>query len=146
MARGRQAQRACVSAIIKADRCPSEQRELTRLVLLTRSAKHSSFASTFPIYLETSTTVTRPISPLESAKPASPASDDDDEAEIEEEEEVDTAEPETEEVEEVAYERLNSAEPLWMRDPKKVTKEEYEAFYKATSKDSVGPLSWSHFK
>lgn len=33
-----------------------------------------------------------------------------------------------------------------MREPKKVKKEEYEEFYKATSKDSVAPLTWSHFK
>ncbi|KAL7410302.1 Hsp90 protein-domain-containing protein [Mrakia frigida] len=110
-------------------------------------AKHSSFASTFPIYLETVQTVTRPVSPLEAAEPTSSASDDDDdddEGEVEEEHEE--KEPETEEVEEVAFERLNKAEPLWMRDPKAVEKEEYEEFYKATSKDSVAPLAWSHFK
>lgn len=116
--------------------------------LLSRlSAKHSSFASTFPIYLETVQTVTRPVSPLEAAEPTSSASDDDDdddEGEVEEEHEE--KEPETEEVEEVAFERLNKAEPLWMRDPKAVDKEEYEEFYKATSKDSVAPLAWSHFK
>lgn len=105
-----------------------------------------SFASTFPIYLQTTIKVTKPVSPLENEEAAAPKTpadgDETEEAEVEEE----LKEPVTEEVEEVAFERLNKAEPIWVRDPKTVTKEEYEAFYKATSKDTVAPLTWTHFK
>lgn len=55
-------------------------------------------------------------------------------------------EPQTEEIEEETFERLNTAEPIWVRDPKKIEDEEYDAFYRALSKDHEGPLAWSHFK
>ena len=40
---------------------------------------------------------------------------------------------------------LNSQPPIWQRDPKTVTDEEYEAFYSATFKDQEKPLAWHHF-
>lgn len=58
----------------------------------------------------------------------------------------DAAEPETEEIETIAFEQLNKHEPLWMREPKSVSEEEYNGLYRALSKDSVDPLAWSHFK
>ena len=41
--------------------------------------------------------------------------------------------------------QLNSQPPIWMRDPKTVTDEEYENFYMATFKDYQKPLAWYHF-
>jgi hypothetical protein len=110
----------------------------THFITFPPSEKHSSFASVFPIYLQTTTLSTVPKPPL--SPPTSPL--DEDEAQVEEE----LDEPETEEVEVVSYEQLNKAEPLWMRDPKTISDEEYAEFYKISSKDIVDPLLWSHFK
>lgn len=41
--------------------------------------------------------------------------------------------------------QLNSQPPIWMRDPKTVTDEEYESFYQVTFKDYQKPLAWYHF-
>ncbi len=40
---------------------------------------------------------------------------------------------------------MNENQPLWLRDKDKITKQEYEDFYKAVFKDQVKPLTWSHF-
>ncbi|KAF8489119.1 heat shock protein Hsp90 [Gautieria morchelliformis] len=40
---------------------------------------------------------------------------------------------------------LNAQPPIWTRDPKTVTDEEYKNFYKATFKDFNDPLAWHHF-
>lgn len=103
------------------------------------SEKHSAFVSTFPIYLQTRLTETRPVSPVEH-EPTSPT--DDEEAVVEEE----LSEPQMEEVEVVAFEQLNKNQALWMRDHKEVKDADYQELYKAISKDSVDPLTWTHFK
>ncbi|KAM0793636.1 hypothetical protein ACM66B_001068 [Microbotryomycetes sp. NB124-2] len=41
---------------------------------------------------------------------------------------------------------LNDRAPLWMRDPKDITDNEYEEFYKQTFKANEAPLGWTHFK
>lgn len=42
--------------------------------------------------------------------------------------------------------RVNDRAPLWMREPKDVTDEEYENFFKATFNDETAPTAWTHFK
>ncbi|KAJ7228675.1 Hsp90 protein-domain-containing protein [Mycena pura] len=41
--------------------------------------------------------------------------------------------------------QLNALPPLWMRDPKNATDEDYELFYTAFWKDFTKPLAWHHF-
>ena len=44
------------------------------------------------------------------------------------------------------YELINENKPLWLRDKKEITKEEYYKFYKALTKDSEDPLAYDHGK
>lgn len=45
------------------------------------------------------------------------------------------------------WELVNDRAPLWMREPKDVTDEEYIQFYEKTFKDErEPPLAWTHFK
>ena len=46
----------------------------------------------------------------------------------------------------VDYELINKNKPIWLRDKKEITKEEYIKFYKALTKDSEDPLAYEHGK
>ncbi|GAA5916857.1 hypothetical protein JCM5296_003325 [Sporobolomyces johnsonii] len=69
---------------------------------------------------------------------------DEDDAEVkvedaaEEEQGQDESKPE--------WELVNDRPPLWMREPKEVTDEEYESFYMKTFNSPEPPLAWTHFK
>ncbi|EKM59171.1 uncharacterized protein PHACADRAFT_249432 [Phanerochaete carnosa HHB-10118-sp] len=112
--------------------------------------KHSSFATTFPIYLHTTRTEEVPVEDeetetTETPKPKSENDDDDEEASVEDVEEEEEKPKKTKPVVVEEWVHLNSQPPIWMRDPKTVTDEEYEIFYQSTFKDYEKPLSWAHF-
>ena len=44
------------------------------------------------------------------------------------------------------YELINENKPIWLRDKKEITREEYIKFYKALTKDSEEPLAYEHGK
>ncbi|KAK4705512.1 molecular chaperone HtpG, partial [Phenoliferia sp. Uapishka_3] len=108
-----------------------EQDKLRDLIV-----KHSEYGSS-PIFLWTEKTTEEPIESDEEAI----TTGEDGEVKIEEEKPI-----ETRTVVKGEWERINDVAPLWMRDPKDVTDEQYEEFYKLTFKDTAAPLAWSHFK
>ncbi|TCD70817.1 hypothetical protein EIP91_001507 [Steccherinum ochraceum] len=112
-------------------------------------SKHSSFSSSFPVYLHTQRLEDVPVDETEEtpeAESPAPESDDDDEVVIEEATEPAKEEaPKTKTFMVDEWVQMNAQAPLWTRDPKTVTDEEYEAFYAATWKDNEKPLAWHHF-
>ncbi|EMD40828.1 hypothetical protein CERSUDRAFT_111414 [Gelatoporia subvermispora B] len=113
--------------------------------------KHSSFSSQFPIYLFTQRTEHVPDEETVEESPAEETLEkevDEDEAvveDVDEAEETEIKEPKMKEVVVDEWIHLNSQPPIWVRDPKTVTDEEYELFYQATFKDYEKPLAWHHF-
>jgi len=134
--------------------------------------KHSGFSSSFPIYLYSRTTEEVPdvdeaevsaSTDAESATESSESTDtatseaseetpqsDEDEAIVEDAAEPTTPAEETKptKMKTVVHEdwiHLNAQQPLWQRDPKDITDEEYMEFYRVTFKDAKDPLAWHHF-
>lgn len=117
-----------------------EERRLKDLI-----KKHSEFIS-YPISLLVEKTTEREVE------------DEDAVDEEKKDEETNEDEPKIEEVDEEKekktkkikettqeYEVLNTNKPIWTRDPKDVTKDEYGSFYKSLSNDWEEPLAYKHF-
>ncbi|KAF8559124.1 HSP90-domain-containing protein [Imleria badia] len=108
--------------------------------------QHSAFATSFPIYLWNEVEEEVPIEEEEETPQNDPETKDDgEEAVVEEEKVVEPVAPKTKKVMVGLWEHMNSQPPLWMRDPKTVTDEEYGLLYQATFKDFQKPLTWTHF-
>ncbi|ORY34940.1 putative cation-transporting ATPase [Naematelia encephala] len=121
-----------------------EQEFLSSQRLKALIDKHSTFSTTFPIYLKERKTVKVPT-----PAPESPVADGDPD-ELNDDLDSDDQTPKEDDFERITEEnwvRVNDKAPLWMREPKEVTDEEYREFYKAVAKDeSAETLGWSHFK
>eukprot|EP01115_Flamella_aegyptia_P014868 TRINITY_DN8754_c0_g1_i2.p1 TRINITY_DN8754_c0_g1~~TRINITY_DN8754_c0_g1_i2.p1 ORF type:complete len:659 (-),score=373.04 TRINITY_DN8754_c0_g1_i2:336-2312(-) len=100
--------------------------------------KHSEFIQ-YPIYLWVTKETEKEVDEDEEDKT------EDTETKVEEVDE--SKEKKKKKVKEVTseWEQLNKNKPLWTRNPKEVTKEEYSAFYKAITNDWEEHLSVKHF-
>ncbi|KAJ3488685.1 hypothetical protein NLI96_g2656 [Meripilus lineatus] len=109
--------------------------------------KHSSFASSFPVYLFTQRTEQVPDedekAEVSSTSSSAPAEETTPVAEAK----VEDPEKDEDEaiVEEIKEEEKEEPKPPKMKDPKTVTEEEYIGFYQSTFKDYEKPLAWHHF-
>jgi molecular chaperone HtpG len=114
-----------------------EEAEIRKLI-----KKHNQFIE-FPIYLQT--IKTRTIEDNEVAEEV--ASEDTSEIKVEDVEEEEKKEPEKKTKTESYndWEHVNQDKPIWARNPKDVTEEEYASFYKAISNDYDDHLDVSHF-
>ncbi|KZW04134.1 heat shock protein Hsp90 [Exidia glandulosa HHB12029] len=111
--------------------------------------KHSAFSTTFPIFLFDRLKEEVPVEDEEDESAPADAekkteSEDDDDAIIEDV----TEKPKEKKMKTILTDhwmRLNEQPPLWQRDPKSVTDQEYKDLYKATFHDYSEPLAWYHF-
>ncbi|KAG0244343.1 hypothetical protein BGW41_008107 [Actinomortierella wolfii] len=124
---------------------PDQDKYLEDWRLKSLVEKYSEFIN-FPIYVRREKVKTIDVPVEASSKKTDGESEEDLTVETEEE---DKAKTETKK-EQVVYlddELVNSHKPIWMRDPKEVTPEEYTQFYSVIAKDpKATPMAYSHFK
>jgi len=108
------------------------------------ATKYSEFIN-FPIYIWTTKTVEKEAS-AESSTEKKPEETEED-VKISEEEEEEEKQEETKKVTETISEwtMINETKPIWTRKTSEITQEEYNAFYKALTKETQEPLAHIHF-
>jgi len=107
--------------------------------------RYSQFIS-FPIQLYSSHEEERPAQFVveessEEADSSEDSSEEDDSASTEKEESA----PKTVKETVWDWERVNTIKPIWLRNKRDITEEEYNDFYKSISKDTQNPVTFSHF-
>lgn len=111
--------------------------------------KHSAFSTTFPIYLFDRLKEEVPVEDDEDGIPTAEtvdkSEDDEDDAVIEDVTEKPVKEKKTKIILTDHWLRLNEQPPLWQRDPKNVTDQEYKDLYKSTFHDYSEPHAWYQF-
>jgi len=106
--------------------------------------KHSEFI-TFPISLYKKTSEMVEVEEEEEEK--EPKVDEEGlEITDEDEEEEEKKAPKTEKIDTWKYQLLNGDVAIWSRDPKEITDEEYQKFYKVITKEAADAQTWIHFK
>jgi len=105
--------------------------------------KYSQFIN-FPIYLWSSKTETVDEPIEEDEQPETEEKSEDDDAAVEDAKEET---PKTKKVDKTVWdwEILNNHKPIWTRKPDDVEANEYDEFYKALTKDTKDPLTYTHF-
>eukprot|EP01133_Synstelium_polycarpum_P007231 gene7231-8405_t len=110
--------------------------------------KYSQFIN-FPIYMYTYEMVDAPEEELPEENDGQ--STPEDKPVVGEEEEADADAPEENlletpktKVKVYNWQEMNDHKPLWMRSPREVKKEEYDAFYKSLTKSTEEPLAYAH--
>jgi heat shock protein beta len=115
--------------------------------------KYSEFIN-YPIYVRVNKTFSREEdieeeegaakNETETAPKETPSSEEDLEVTDEKKEEKKEKKKRTVQDWKYEWELINENKPLWLRDKKDVTKEEYFKFYKALSKDTEDPHTYEH--
>jgi heat shock protein beta len=122
--------------------------------------KYSEFIN-FPIYLRVNKTYTREEEipePETEAEEEPEKKEESEDLEEKKEEDAENTEEKTEEKKEEEkkpktrsiqewkwdWELVNENKPIWIREKKEITNDEYIKFYKAITKDQEDPYSWDH--
>jgi len=116
--------------------------------LLNLIHKHSIFSSSFPIYVYNQKEEEVPEEPVAEPTVVEEGNADhaEDEAVIEEVEDSPAKEIKKKTILVDDWHHVNSRPSLWTRDPKNISTNEYQMFYKSYFIDfSADPIAWNHF-